>query len=267
MYDPAFFHVAQGHYEKSGLIFFLDLDYILYSPKISVWIIPFLDMPVISREYRRVTIQSGNPRGQRVESNTYHATRDPGPAYIIVWLFLLPTITPVAKSMAVSALDQHCSDTRSGEVDETHDVTPLPWGQLLIVLLIQFAEPITAIVIFPFINQMVRETGVTGGDETKTGYFAGIIVRTRFCNHIHYDVEMAFQESVFFIAEATTTVFWGMASDRFGRRSVLIFGPLGLSITMLGFGASTQFSSLVIFRLFQGVFNGNMGLSLSRCYL
>ena len=53
-----------------------------------------------------------------------------------------------------------------------------------------------------------------------------------------------------------------MASDRFGRRSILIFGPLGLAITMLGFGASTQFLYLVMFRLFQGVFNGNMGLSL-----
>ena len=69
---------------------------------------------------------------------------------------------------------------------------------------------------------------------------------------------------MFFLAEATTVVFWGMASDRFGRRSILIFGPLGLSISMLGFGASTQFWSLVMFRFFQGVFNGNMGLSLCR---
>ena len=61
--------------------------------------------------------------------------------------------------MAVSAL---CSDARHEEVDEGHVITtPLPWGQLLIVLLIQFAEPITAFVIFPFINQMIRETDVT----------------------------------------------------------------------------------------------------------
>ena len=75
---------------------------------------------------------------------------------------------------------------------------------------------------------------------------------------------MTFQESTFFIAEATTVVFWGMASDRFGRRSILIFGPLGLAITMLGFGGSKQFSSLVMFRFFQGVFSGNTGESLIR---
>ncbi len=55
--------------------------------------------------------------------------------------------------------------------------TPLPWMQLSIVYLIQFAEPITSSVIYPFINQFVRETGITKGDERKTGYFAGLIVR------------------------------------------------------------------------------------------
>lgn len=59
--------------------------------------------------------------------------------------------------------------------------TPLPKLQLAIVFLIQFAEPVTATVIYPFINQFVRETGITGGDETKTGYYAGIVVRSS-CN-------------------------------------------------------------------------------------
>jgi hypothetical protein len=54
--------------------------------------------------------------------------------------------------------------------------TPLPKLQLFIVFLIQFGEPITALVIYPFINQLVRETGIINGDERKTGYYAGIIV-------------------------------------------------------------------------------------------
>ena len=61
-----------------------------------------------------------------------------------------------------------------------HDIekpTPLPKFQIFIVYLIQFAEPITALVIYPFVNQFVRETGITNGDELKTGYYAGIIVR------------------------------------------------------------------------------------------
>jgi len=54
--------------------------------------------------------------------------------------------------------------------------TPLPIYQLFIVYLTQLTEPITASVIYPFVNQFVRDTGVIGGDERKTGYYAGVIV-------------------------------------------------------------------------------------------
>jgi hypothetical protein len=55
-------------------------------------------------------------------------------------------------------------------------VTPLPKLQLFSILYLQFGEPITATVIYPFIVQLVRDTGITGGDEAKTGYYAGFIV-------------------------------------------------------------------------------------------
>lgn len=51
--------------------------------------------------------------------------------------------------------------------------TPLPKLQLFILFYIQLAEPIASTVIYPFVNQLVRQTGVTKGDERKTGYFAG----------------------------------------------------------------------------------------------
>jgi hypothetical protein len=56
---------------------------------------------------------------------------------------------------------------------DTQKPTPLPKFQIFIVLLIQFAERITALVIYPFVNQFVGETGITNGDELKTGYYAG----------------------------------------------------------------------------------------------
>ena len=89
--------------------------------------------------------------------------------------------------MSALDLDQvRTDDAQHENANERPDVTPLPWGQLLIVSLIQFAEPITAAVIYPFINQFVRATGVTGGDEEKTGYYAGMIVRTWFqCDYVH----------------------------------------------------------------------------------
>ncbi|KAJ3823878.1 major facilitator superfamily domain-containing protein [Lentinula raphanica] len=121
--------------------------------------------------------------------------------------------------------------------------TPLPKLQLFLVLLIQIAEPITAEVIYPFIIGAVRNTGITNGDEKKTGYYAGVI------------------ESMFFLTECCTVYFWGRLSDIHGRRKILLMGPLGLTLAMLGFGLSKTFVALVIFRALQGIFNGNIGVS------
>lgn len=55
-------------------------------------------------------------------------------------------------------------------------ITPLPKLQMFNLLCLQFGEPVTATVIYPFVVQLVRDTGITGGDEAKTGYYAGIIV-------------------------------------------------------------------------------------------
>lgn len=55
--------------------------------------------------------------------------------------------------------------------------TPLPKLQLGVCILIQFAEPITALCILPFINQLVSELDITHGDQSRVGYYVGIIVR------------------------------------------------------------------------------------------
>lgn len=52
---------------------------------------------------------------------------------------------------------------------------------------------------------------------------------------------------------------WGRASDAYGRRPVLLLGPLGLAVAMFGFGLSKSIWSMVLFRAAQGIFNGNIG--------
>ncbi|KAI0329292.1 MFS general substrate transporter [Cubamyces sp. BRFM 1775] len=123
--------------------------------------------------------------------------------------------------------------------------TPLPKLQLFILLYLQLAEPITSTVIYPFVNQLVRETGVTGGDERKTGYFAGLI------------------ESCFYAVEAICVLQWGRASDRIGRKPVLLGGLLGLTLSMIGFGVSRQYWALVLSRCAEGALNGNIGVTKS----
>ncbi|KJA22871.1 hypothetical protein HYPSUDRAFT_201933 [Hypholoma sublateritium FD-334 SS-4] len=137
------------------------------------------------------------------------------------------------------------SDFPENDVEESERRTPLPKFQLLSVYLIQFAEPVTALCIYPFVNQLVRETGITKGDDRRTGYYAGII------------------ESAFFAAESLTVVQWGYLSDRYGRRPILLIAPLGLGCAMFAFGMSMTFWPLVVARCFQGIFNGNIGVSKS----
>ncbi|KAJ8692988.1 hypothetical protein PTI98_010245 [Pleurotus ostreatus] len=121
--------------------------------------------------------------------------------------------------------------------------TPLPAFQLGIILFIQAAEPITASVIFPFVNQFVLESGVTGGDERKVGYYAGII------------------GSLFFLSEFVTVLFWSRLSDRIGRKPVLLAGMVGLFVTILSAGLSKSYAAFALSRCIQGAFNGNVGVA------
>ncbi|KAI1797168.1 MFS general substrate transporter [Ganoderma leucocontextum] len=120
--------------------------------------------------------------------------------------------------------------------------TPLPRLQIFILLLMQLAEPITSNCIYPFINQLVSELGITGGDEKKVGYYAGLI------------------ESLFFATEAMFIMQWARISDRIGRKPVLLTGVGGLCISMLCFGLSKTFTGLVVSRCLVGMLNGNIGV-------
>ncbi|TFY69228.1 hypothetical protein EVG20_g3234 [Dentipellis fragilis] len=123
--------------------------------------------------------------------------------------------------------------------------TPLPKGQMAILLLLQLAEPITSQCIMPFINQLIGELDITGGDETKVGYYAGLI------------------ESLFFVAEAITVLQWSRLSDHVGRKPILLIGTSGMIISMVFFGLSRTFWTLVISRCICGALNGNIGVMKS----
>lgn len=123
--------------------------------------------------------------------------------------------------------------------------TPLPKLQLSIIMLIQICEPLASQSIYPYINQLVRELDITGGDEKKVGYYAGLI------------------ESLFFLTEAMTVLQWSRASDRVGRKPVLILGLFGVAASILCFGLSRTFWTLVLSRCLCGLLNGNIGVMKS----
>ncbi|KAH7926034.1 MFS general substrate transporter [Leucogyrophana mollusca] len=123
--------------------------------------------------------------------------------------------------------------------------TPLPKFQLGILLVLQLAEPVSSMCIYPFVNQLVRELNITGGDEAKVGYYVGLI------------------ESIFFATEALTVLRWSRLSDRIGRKPVILIGLFGLCVSMLAFGLSRTFWTLVLSRCICGMLNGNNGVMKS----
>ncbi|KAG2032270.1 major facilitator superfamily domain-containing protein [Suillus americanus] len=123
--------------------------------------------------------------------------------------------------------------------------TPLPWRQFSMLLVLQIAEPMTYQVISPFAPQLIRDIGITNGDEALVSFYVGLL------------------HSLFFATEALTIFHWSRLSDYIGRKPVLLIGLFGLSLSMFCFGLSKTFWSLVISRCLNGALNGNIGVMKS----
>ncbi|TBU63114.1 MFS general substrate transporter [Dichomitus squalens] len=123
--------------------------------------------------------------------------------------------------------------------------TPLPWDQFTILLFLQLAEPLTSQVIYPFAPELIRSLGITHGDETKVGYYVGVM------------------QSIFFATQALTVLHWSRVSDHVGRKPVIMTGLMGLSLSMYCFGLSRTFWGAVISRSLNGALNGNIGVMKS----
>ncbi|KAJ7284947.1 major facilitator superfamily domain-containing protein [Mycena rebaudengoi] len=115
--------------------------------------------------------------------------------------------------------------------------TPLPKLQLAVIMLVQICEPIGSQSIYPYINQLVSELDITGGDDRK--------------------------ESLFYMTEAMTILQWSRASDHIGRKPILLLGLFGTALSMICFGLSRTFWTLVVSRCLTGLLNGNIGVMKS----
>ncbi|KAF8840838.1 member of major facilitator superfamily multidrug-resistance, DHA1 sub-family [Paxillus ammoniavirescens] len=137
------------------------------------------------------------------------------------------------------------SETHEQEPEDLKQRTPLPWPQLAILLVIQISEPLTSQVISPFAPQLIRDVGITNGDEAQVGFYVGLL------------------HSLFFATEALTIFHWSRISDRVGRKPVLLTGLFGLSISMYCFGLTKTFWGLILSRCLNGALNGNIGVMRS----
>ncbi|KAG8904028.1 hypothetical protein FRB99_002370 [Tulasnella sp. 403] len=174
-----------------------------------------------------------------------------------------PLLSKASRQQASLYSSSNSSSSVSLVDDRPRLPTPLPMKQLWILLLGQLPEPVVASVLYPFINQLIAEVGVTGGDDKKIGYYAGFIVsRVVLVVHIHV-LTRGCQESLFFLAEFCMVLKWGRLSDRIGRKPVIMCGLFGLGLSSALFGLSTTYPALVFSRALAGMLSGNIGVMKS----
>ncbi|KAJ7284449.1 major facilitator superfamily domain-containing protein [Mycena rebaudengoi] len=106
--------------------------------------------------------------------------------------------------------------------------TPLPKLQLSIIMIVQICGPLASQSIYPYINQLISELDITGGDKRKVGYYACFT-----------------QESLFFVTQALTVFQWSRASDYVGRKPIILIGLFGTTLSMICFGLSRTFWALL----------------------
>ncbi|PNX93909.1 protein zinc induced facilitator-like 1-like, partial [Trifolium pratense] len=94
--------------------------------------------------------------------------------------------------------------------------------------------------LFPFLYFMIRDFKIAK-DEADISYYAGYV------------------GSSFMLGRTLTSVLWGMVSDRYGRKPVIIFGVFTVVVFNTLFGLSTSFWMAVITRFLLGCLNGAIG--------
>ncbi len=104
----------------------------------------------------------------------------------------------------------------------------------------RFAEPLALTSVFPYLPEMIASFGVDQNDVARWAGFTG---------------------AIFSISQSLTAVAWGRASDRFGRKPIILCGLACTMACFLIWGMSTSLPMAIAVRAIMGSGNGN-GMSL-----
>ncbi|KAK3354838.1 major facilitator superfamily domain-containing protein [Neurospora tetraspora] len=124
-------------------------------------------------------------------------------------------------------------------VTKTKDGPKLPKQQLAILAVARFAEPLAATSIYPYLPEMIKSFGVPKNEVAKWAGFTG---------------------SIFSVAQSMAAVPWGRASDRFGRKPIILIGLTSTMICFIVWGLSTSLTMAITVRFIMGAGNGNVGI-------
>ncbi|PQE16812.1 major facilitator superfamily transporter protein [Rutstroemia sp. NJR-2017a BBW] len=149
-----------------------------------------------------------------------------------------PLLAPVSEPVPTAAepelqLDLTATPPKATENDDDDD-RPLPVAQILFLCYVRLMEPVAFFSVFAFLGQMLWEIGDI--EKEEVGFYYGLV------------------GSLFSLTEMLLMIPWGRASDRFGRKPVLVISltGVGLATGVLGFGQAIW--QLVLLRCLAGFF-------------
>lgn len=115
----------------------------------------------------------------------------------------------------------------------------LPAAQLTILSVCRFAEPVALTGVFPYLPEMIESFNVP---HAEVGNWAGIT------------------SAVFSIAQCITAIPWGTASDKYGRKPIILLAMACAMVSSLLFGFSKSLKWAIVARACAGASNGNVGI-------
>lgn len=130
-------------------------------------------------------------------------------------------------------------DARDSAPQDGHDKDkPLPVWQIAVLCYARFVEPVAFFSIIPYINAMAQENGNLANADV--GFYSGLI------------------ESLFSLTQMAVMIQWGKAADRFGRKPMLVFSLVGVSVFTAVFGMARTIWQMILFRCLAGLFSGTI---------
>eukprot|EP01121_Diplochlamys_sp_Union-15-3_P010263 TRINITY_DN2872_c0_g1_i1.p1 TRINITY_DN2872_c0_g1~~TRINITY_DN2872_c0_g1_i1.p1 ORF type:complete len:539 (-),score=39.89 TRINITY_DN2872_c0_g1_i1:44-1660(-) len=117
----------------------------------------------------------------------------------------------------------------------------IPRRKLIPVLILLYCESFNSTSIFTYVQYLVFDLKQDLTLE-EVGNYAGLVA------------------SCWFLAQFLSSYVWGRASDKFGRRPILLLGVTGSLISCLVFGFSISLPMAIVSRSLNGLLNGNIGI-------
>lgn len=127
------------------------------------------------------------------------------------------------------------------ETTQATTVDRMPWGNLLITLLVVSCEALASNIITPFVTEMCETR--FGIPIAYSGFASGILVGS------------------FAFASFLSGFFLGHLSDKFGRKYVMLLGLASGVLCTLWLGVSTTFWLALLSRVISGLTNANIGIT------